>query len=78
MLCCRMMLRIDPCFDKDWMTCGINLSFELPSLDILHNIFFNLLALVGDVRISYANVVTLSLLFQSPTSLLYYSQKQGL
>ena len=46
MLCWRIMLRIVPCFDKDWMPYGINLIFEGPSLDILHNKFFNMLALV--------------------------------
>ena len=56
------------------MSYGINHSFELPSLDILHNRLFNMLALVGDVRISYANVVSLSFPFPSPNSLLYKSK----
>ena len=74
MLCWRIVLRIVPCFDKDWMSYGINLSFELPSLDILHNRFFNMLALVGDIRISYAHVGTLPFPFPSLTSLLYKSK----
>ena len=52
----------------------MNRSFELPSFDILHNRFFNMLELVGDVQISYANVATLSFPFPSPISLLYKSK----
>ena len=74
MLYRRMMLRIVPCFDNDWIPYRINRNFELTSLDIMRNKFFNILALLGDVRISYANVVTLSFPFSSPTSLLYKSK----
>ena len=32
MLCWNIMLRIVPCFDDDWISYGINRSFELLSL----------------------------------------------
>ena len=70
-LCWRLFLLIIPCFDRDSITHGTKLKLESPPLEILLGKFFIVFLLVGEVRILYANVVTISLPSPSPISLPY-------